>query len=100
MQRFLKRGKLKILIFFVSFNLFLISLKRLFCNNMYAETGQACKKGGVYKCFGHPGNTIKIETGDIFPKCTIDKSHDALWMRVPQPEQENKQTNGDLELSS
>lgn len=67
---------------------------------MYAETGQACKKGGVYKCFGHPENTIKMEVGEIFPKCAIDKPHDALWIRVQQPEKENKQANGDLELSS
>lgn len=66
---------------------------------MYAETGQACKKEGTYKCFGHPENTVKMEAGEIFPKCTIDKPHDALWIRVQQPT-ESKQTNGGLELSS
>jgi hypothetical protein len=67
---------------------------------MYAETGQACRKGGVYKCFGHPDHTVELTTGEIFPKCTMDKGHDALWIRVLQPEKENKQANGDLELSS
>jgi hypothetical protein len=67
---------------------------------MYAETGQACRNGGIYKCFGHPDNKIAIAEGDIFPKCTKDKPHDALWIRVTMPETENKQTNGDMELSS
>lgn len=72
----------------------------LYCTLMYAETGQACRKGGVYKCFGHPENTIKVEEGKIFPKCDIDKPHDALWIRIQQPDQENKSANEDLELSS
>jgi hypothetical protein len=67
---------------------------------MYAETGQACRTRGVYKCFGHPDHTITIHEGNIFPKCTIDKPHDALWIRVAVPEKESSQQNGDLELSS
>lgn len=67
---------------------------------MYAETGQACRKGGVFKCFGHPQHTIRISDGDIFPKCSIDKPHDALWIRLLQPEPEAKQPNGDMKMSS
>ncbi|MCE3281817.1 MAG: hypothetical protein K0Q66_554 [Chitinophagaceae bacterium] len=67
---------------------------------MYAETGQACRKGGAYKCFGHPEHTVEMSAGDIFPKCTKDKPHDALWIRILEPEKENKETNEDLELSS
>jgi hypothetical protein len=67
---------------------------------MYAETGQACRTGGVYKCFGHPDNTMTVAEGDIFPKCTKDKPHDALWIRVLHHEKENTSTNEDLELSS
>jgi hypothetical protein len=67
---------------------------------MYAETGQVCKKGGVYKCFGHPNHTITLNEDDIFPKCTIDKPHDALWIQISVPQEENKQANEDLELTS
>lgn len=67
---------------------------------MYAETGQACKKGGVYKCFGHPHHTIDIREGDIFPKCTTEKGHDALWIRLSHSHHENRQANNDLEFSS
>jgi hypothetical protein len=67
---------------------------------MYAETGQACKTGGAYKCFGHPDHTINVQPGDILPKCTKDTPHDALWIRVLQPEKETRQMDGDLELTS
>lgn len=69
---------------------------------MYGETGQVCKIGSVYKCFGHPEFSINMKEDEIFPKCCMDKPHDALWIKVAVavPEKESRQTDGDLELTS
>lgn len=60
---------------------------------MYAETGQACRNGGKYKCFGHPDNVIQLRENEIFPKCTIDKPHEALWIMVLEPGKQVPQEN-------
>lgn len=77
------------------FKLFLISTSFIILRLMYVETGQVSKQGGVYKCFGHPDFTIKVNEGDILPKCTKDKPHDALWVKVAIAEKESEQTNSD-----
>ncbi|HEX6914436.1 MAG TPA: hypothetical protein VF145_04305 [Chitinophagaceae bacterium] len=46
------------------------------------KTGERCEVSGIYRCFGHNGVRVTVWEGEIFPRCTEDHAHEAIWILV------------------
>lgn len=49
---------------------------------MEGKTGETCKVSGVYKCKGHPDNTIPLAINNKFPPCSRGTGHATTWVLV------------------
>ena len=50
---------------------------------MTGKTGQKCTAAGKYYCQTHPGGTIMVKVGDVFPQCSFGgaAAHDTVWVK-------------------
>ena len=50
---------------------------------MTGKTGEKVTAAGKYQCQTHPGSTVMVKVGDVFPKCSFGgaAAHDTVWVK-------------------